>query len=519
MKLRILCTALLIFPALAMACVNTRNGDFCASYKDITQNSWDHELSLTRTYNSKISGIGWFGYGWGSTFETRMMVMPDGSVAVQENGTGQISYYTPKGGSHLKEGVDKIVAMAIQHDKLDAEAAEVLRNKLLTDEGLRRANVAKYEIQTPLPTEGAQSSACPAAGVIRINDEYRRTTCGKGIDYFDLAGRMIRKEENGYKLTVHYVGKYPDRIDDSLGQKISLKWTADGHVAEASTVKPERIMEYSYDDKDNLLMSSQRDGDTYQYKYDDQHNMTQVGYADQTHMDMQYDNNDRIASMVEADGAKITYTYRYDPANPSSHYWTNIIWISATGKQSSRENEFLLSTDAAGVEQLARMTKREGEKTEDIQLDERGRFKRVQRFDGRLAEYFYHPTANKPSAVVTDEGGSLFQYDKAGNLIRIYSSKGLLIKLDYDSRSRINRMIETDKAKHTRRELTFKYNALGKPTRIRLVGKGEINVNYDEQGEISKVESKQGAAMALGVVEAFQALLGVVKVEAVDICL
>lgn len=371
-----------------------------------------------------------------------------------------------------------------------------------------------------MPTGGiAQSNDCAAAAVTRINNEYRRTTCGKGIDYFDLTGRLIRQEEGAYKLTIHYAGKYPDRIDDSLGQKLFLKWTAAGHVAEASTDKSERSMDYSYDDKDNLLSSNQKAGDSHRYEYDGKHNLTQIGYANKTHMDMQYDDNDRITSVVETDGAKATYAYRYDPSNPSSHYWTTITWISATGEQSSRENEFLLTTDAAGIEQLSRLTKREGERTEDIQLDEHGRFKRVQRFDGGLAEYFYLPAVSRPSAMVTDKGSSIFQYDKAGNLVRVYNSQGLLIKLAYDSHRNINRMIETNQAKHTRRELTFKYNTLGKPTRISLIGKGEINVDYDGQGEIAKVESKQGAAMALGVTEVFQALLGVVKVESVDLCI
>jgi hypothetical protein len=45
-----------------------------------------------------------------------------------------------------------------------------------------------------------------------------------------------------------------------------------------------------------------------------------------------------------------------------------------------------------------------------------------------------------------------------------------------------------------------------------MVGKGEIKVKYDRRGEISKVDSKQGAKMALSVTEAFQTLMKTVKV-------
>jgi hypothetical protein len=77
-------------------------------------------------------------------------------------------------------------------------------------------------------------------------------------------------------------------------------------------------------------------------------------------------------------------------------------------------------------------------------------------------------------------------------------------------------MVESNITQHTHRELTFKYNALGKPTKIKMVGKGEIDVTYDSQGEISKVASKQGSKMALAVTDAFQTLLAEVKVAGVE---
>jgi YD repeat-containing protein len=142
--------------------------------------------------------------------------------------------------------------------------------------------------------------------------------------------------------------------------------------------------------------------------------------------------------------------------------------------------------------------------------DSSGRTQRVEKADGGFAEYFYHPKLNKISAIVTDQMSTAFSYDKAGNLIRAYNTHGQLIVLGYDGHKRINHMVETSQAE--RRELSFKYNAQGKPVVIRLLGKGEIKVEYDAQGEITKVDSKQGAKMALGVTQAFQMLLQVVKV-------
>jgi len=518
MKIRMLCAALLILPAIAVAGVNSKNGNFFISYQDITQKSGENELNLSRTYNSKSTASGWFGYGWGTPFETRMTVMPDGSVVVREHGTGQINHYAPKGGNNLQAGVDKIVAVASQRDGLVPEAAETLRNRLLVDADLRRAKVLQYGIQTQLQIGGtAQSSACAGAIVTRSDEEYRRATCVGGLDYFDLAGRLIRQEEDGYKLTIHYAGKNPDRIEDSLGQKLFLKWTPAGRVAEARTEKAAPVITYSYDARENLLLSNEIGGNFYRYGYDGNHNMTRIGYIDNTHMDMEYDVKGLITSVTGTDGAKTTYSYRYDPDNPSLHYWTTITRISASGEKSSREDEFLLATDAAGIEKVTGMSMTVGERRQDVVLDERGRVKRVRKPDGGFAEYTYHPTLGKVSAVLTDEGRTDFQYNDAGDLVRAKNSHGQLIELEYDGSRRIFGILETNQKESTRRELIFLYDSNSKPIRISLIGIGEILIEYDPKGEIARVESKQGAKMVLQVTNVFQKLLEVVKVGGVDL--
>lgn len=459
-----LCVALILVPTLAMAGVNPKNGNYFVSFDDITQESGGHELNLSRTYNSKskLSGNSWFGYGWGSPFETRLMVMPDASVVVHEHGTGQESYYNKVGQAHLMDGVELIVEAAIANDKLGPEAVETLRRQLLTDESLRQAKVLKYGIHTEL-TKGtvAQSNDCAEASVTRVNDEYQRTTCGEGTDYFDLDGHLIRQENGSYKINIYYAGKYPDRIEDSLGQKILLKWTDAGHIGNAQTDKNQHVTFFTYDDQDNLLISHQLDGNFYKFEYDSNHNMTRIGYSDNTHRDIKYEEGIRAVSVTDADGTNSSYAYRFDPANPS-HYWTKTTLTSTTGEQSSREDEFLLTTDASGVEQRARQTSTTDQRKQDILYDEQGRIKSVQEADGKFKKFFYHPTLNKISTVVSDEGSSIFNYDEAGNLIRAYNTQDQLITLDYDSKKHITRMVESNITQHTHRELTFKYNALGK---------------------------------------------------------
>jgi YD repeat-containing protein len=514
MKIIIFCAALLIFPVLAMAGVNPKNGNFSITYLDIASSSETHPLELQRTYNSKSSGVGWFGFGWGTSFETRLLVMPDNSVIVTENGLGREKYYAPADGSLLQAGVDKIVAAAIEREKLDPEAATALRKQLLSDEELRRKKVIKYGIQTQLPV-GSTASANDCSVVTRLADEYRRTSGLEGDDYFDLSGRLVRKESDGYKLTIHYAGKYPDRIEDTLGQKLFLMWTAAGHIAAARSDMDGTAVQYSYDINNKLLMSKPLKGNYYQYEYDKNYNITKIEYIDHTHMDIQYDENSTVTSVTETDGSELTFSYRVDPNNPSSHYWTTTTKTSVTGEQSSREDEFSFSKDSAGVEKLLGLASTVGESKQGIVYDEHGRIKRVEKPGGGFSEYVYHPTLNKISELVTDKGNTVFGYDTAGNLIRAFTSQGQLIVLGYDSHKHIDRLVETNKDE--RRELTFRYNAAGKPIEINLLGKGTINVKYDKAGNIVKVDSKQGAKTALEVTRAFQVLLEVVKTGGVDL--
>lgn len=523
MKIKILCLLLLILPVIAFAGVNTKNGNYSTAFTDILLESSGHELDLTRIYNSKATEVGWFGFGWGSPFESHMLVMPDGSVVVREYGTGSVSYFAPNGESKLSAGVDQIVALAVQRDKLDAEAASDLRRQLLANEELRRSNVIKYGIKTLLPVgTKVPSSTCVESAVTRINDEYQRTSCAQGnldivyTDYFDLMGRLVRKESGEYKLTIHYAGESPDRIEDTLGQKLFLKWTAAGRIAEARLDKDTKVLRYTYDERDNLILANELGGNFYRYEYDENHNMTRIGYIDNTQKLIQYDENSLATSVTEPDRSKATYAYRTDPSNPSLHYWTTTTHTSTTGDQSSREEEFMLTTNAAGFDRLTSRTSEVDSKKQDIVYDERGRIKIVRR-DGFFAEYFYHPIFDKIRVVVNYGKSTVFTYDKAGNLISAYNTKDQLITLSYDRKKRVSRMVETNKTKKTLRELTFKYNELNKPIKITLIGKGVINVAYDQQGEITKVESKQSSVMAREVIMAFRTLLDVVKVAGVDL--
>lgn len=118
-----------------------------------------------------------------------------------------------------------------------------------------------------------------------------------------------------------------------------------------------------------------------------------------------------------------------------------------------------------------------------------------------------HPITGQLHYFAIGGGFIQYDYDNEGNLTRIADSTGKEIRLHYDENSHISRMENKND-----NNMTFKYNEKGKPVLISIEGVGSITVTYDNYGNIKRVKSKQGHKMALKVTQAFQKLLGMVKI-------
>lgn len=252
MKLKTILAILLTAPLAASAGVPPQNANFYITYNDVSLKSGDHELEITRTYNSKSTDHGWFGYGWGSTYETRLVVLPDGSAVVKESGNGATTYYRTQDLNAIREGVKRIVQVAAARENLTQEAADQLAAQLLSDEEKRLEEVIKYEIKTELPIGAALADYCGKGSLTRVAEGYSRKDCnrfGQAVpvtDTFDLQGRLIRRTTNdGYAIVINYREDGGAQIHDTVGQNIELSWTPEGRVAH---VKGEKVeVTYTYE--------------------------------------------------------------------------------------------------------------------------------------------------------------------------------------------------------------------------------------------------------------------------------
>ncbi len=89
--------------------VNLKNGNFYISYTDMVVHGVGPKLEMTRTYNSKSTSVGWFGFGWGNVFETKLVPSADGCVVVHEHGAGGKTRFCPKNTVDADAAAQKIV--------------------------------------------------------------------------------------------------------------------------------------------------------------------------------------------------------------------------------------------------------------------------------------------------------------------------------------------------------------------------------------------------------------------------
>ena len=523
--------------------VNLKNGNFFISYTDVIVVGQSKPLEITRTYNSKSTDVGWFGFGWGNEFETNLRVSADGSVIVHENGSGALTRFTPKSQIDGKKAAQKIVqAMREKSSMSDANAKKLIK-QLANDAELRSLRAGQLGIQAKIP-KGTKlySNQRGQQTLLKTKKGFIRKSIDQKQEFFNEYGKLSKiKYKSGLVINFIPMGRKQDKelksIKDSFGKQIFFSWYSDNRVKEIYSSK-DRKATYFYKDK-NLISSTDLARNGYKYDYDSNHNLTLIQYQDKTTTKITYENKTQFVSSVKKQsGEGISYRYGFNPKNPDLHYWTEVTKSGIRNKPVTNRYEYEIRIKPDGQQYTYRiLTKVNGLETETIYSECCGlptkiiSDKKVTSFEynkgglltkktlsnGKQISLSYNQVCKKVSKVVNHKGWTKFNYNKKCNLTKSTNSQGQGILLIYDHRSRITRM--TDKNQKTKKQkvLTFTYNATGKPVEIKMDKVGKINVEYGNNGEIKKVHSKQGPKMALKVTRAFQNLLAIVQPAGVNL--
>lgn len=537
LKLLSLALVTLLLSAFANAGVNLKNGNFYISYTDIVVPGGGKKLEITRTYNSKATEIGWFGFGWGSEFETRLEVSADGSVVIHEHGTGAKSRFTPKTQIDPVATSTKIVTEMRKKTALSEKAASELIQKLASNAELRHTYAMNFGIHSTVAPGTILYSHDLGPQTLAVTKEgFRRDHSDGRQDFFDSEGQMVKiSDKSGYFVGFTYKEGKLESLKDSQAKQIYFSWYPDGLVKEIWSAGDKKAT-FKYQDSD--LVSSKDVGDNaYEYSFDKSHNLTEIRYADKTKLAINYDPQTFFVSQVSDRNGEVTkYQYGANPKNPEDHYWTVVTKPGFDGKPVANRYEYEIKTKADGAQYTYRiLTEINGIKTETIYNDKSlpskiARGNNVTNFEynangllvkkssskGDFVNIEYDDAISKIKKVVNNEGTTQFEYDAKGNLVKASNNAGKVVFLIYDTKGKISKMVDQESATE-KRVLAFKYNALGKPVEIEMEKIGKINVAYDNYGEIKKVESSAGHKMALQVTQAFQNLLSIVKPAGVNL--
>lgn len=523
--------------SLVFAGVNLKNGNFYISYTDIVVPGGGKKLEITRTYNSKATEIGWFGFGWGSEFETRLETSADGSVVIHEHGVGAKTRFTPKTAIDPVIASTKIVTEMKKKTALSEKATTELIQKLASNAELRHTYAVNFGIQSSVAPGTVLYSFDLGPQTVTVTKEgYRRDNSDGRQDFFNAEGQMVKiSDKSGYFVGFTYKNGQLESIKDSQAKQIFFSWFPDGLVKEIWSAGDKKAT-FKYQDSD-LVSSKDVADNTYDYTFDKSHNLTGISYSDKTKLGVSYDPQTFFVSeVVDRNGESTKYQYGSNPKNPDNHYWTVVTKPGFDGKPVANRYEYEIKSKPDGAQYTYRvLTEINGIKTETIYNDNSlpskiARGTHITNFEynqngllvkktsskGDFVNIEYDDTINKIKKVVNNEGTTQFEYDAKGNLVKASNNVGKVVYLIYDSKGKISKMVDQESATQ-KRVLAFKYNALGKPVEIEMEQIGKINVAYDNYGEIKKVESSAGHKMALQVTQAFQNLLSIVKPAGVNL--
>ncbi|MBF0311842.1 MAG: RHS repeat protein [Oligoflexia bacterium] len=539
----------LCFSSSLFAGVNLKNGNFYISYVDLVIPGGTQKLEVNRTYNSKTTKAGWFGYGWGSSFETALEVFADGSAVVHENGSGAIIRFLPKENVNTASASEKIVkTMKEKNPAMSEKSAKDLLEKLKGDSDLRQMYSSKFGVKSDLAVGTVlYSNISGLQELRRTKDGYERRFNDGRLEVFSANGKLVKiADKNGQSIVLAYKDNLVESIKDSNARQIFFSWYPNGKIQSMWTTNntsgsgKKLEATYKFDNNQNLEESTDVNGNAYKYKYDQNHNMISVTYKDNSKLEIKYDPKTQFTTLVkDRNGVETKYAYASNPKNASLHYWTLVTKPGIDNKPVTNRYEYELKKKNDGSQFIYRvLTEINSVKTETVydevsslpnkitrgshvtqfKYNTKGLLTEKSSTSGEKVKIDYNEKLNKISRVENNDGWTNYEYDDRGNLFKAYNSEGKSVALMYDNRSGlIKTMVDSDKSSKDQRVLSFEYNALGKPVEISLKNVGKINVDYDNDGEIKKVDSKEGHKMALQVTQAFQNLLSIVKPAGVNL--
>ncbi|MGE5504641.1 MAG: DUF6531 domain-containing protein [Actinomycetota bacterium] len=438
------------------------------------------ELAVERTYSSASDHVGLFGPGWGSRYETRLVAEPDGSLVVHETGCGCSTRFLPVAG---KAGTWRSTGCGVQQIK-----------------------------RAPLG--------------------YERQVGGGKTETFLNDGRLVRiADANGNWITLNYSAGHLASVRDNLGDSLAFVHGGDGRLERVRGGRGHEAS-YGFDRQGRLVRATDAKGAEYRYGYDVDGRLVSEDGPDGSRLAAGY-RDGLLASLRDGSGLRRYLGYQGEG-------WRELVTMTEDPEGHGTSVTRLVRLDRKDAQgrdaRWREITSMDG-RILDTEFNDAGQPAAIRDENGRSAGFRYDPLGrlvHKDSDEETVDvaydrrwgkivrverrsagkrSWATYAYDERGNLAKAANSDGRRLTLRNDDRGRILTIIDRG------RRLDFTYGLGTKPRTIALAGKGRIRVDYDDTGEVTKVDSDGGPTVALQVTSMFQGLLQIVKPAAIRISL
>lgn len=539
---RLLCTFLILMGSAAHAVVDMRNANYAESFVDIQVPGTGYSLEVLRSYNSRSIFSGIFGYGWCSDFETKIDVTLEGNLRLTECGGGmEISYYPSSfNTASINKVVENIISRVKAKNKTASQAyLDTLAQQIRQDSELREIWAKEVGLKPRTQKTGTVylANGSETDRIVFSGEGYDRQLPDGTRQKFDRSGQLTHLyDRNGNFLRFNYANGLISEVLDNSGRKLSLSYYPNRRV-KSITAPGGLSAHYKYSGED-LVEVKNAWNNTYTYAYDGLHNLTQIGFPDKTKKTLTYDTSrDWVTSFTDRNGCKETYTYKLSEADPQNQYSSSASRVCDGKVVNNSKHEFWHRTRSDGKKFLHRVrTSHKGEVLDIVYHEVFGKpitvsrnsvVERFEYFANGLLKAKHTPTQSmtfayenpfrKVSTVVTqlkNEKGkttrtvrTLFSYDKKGNLEVVRNSTGQVVRVQWDNRGRMSKIID-----QARREVHIQWNeTVGKPAVITRPQVGSIRIQYNASGEMTNVRSDGGPVVAAQISTAFNELLEVIS--------
>jgi YD repeat-containing protein len=465
---------LALFPLASRAEVDLKDGSYEDSLIDIFSAEKNTYSNFIRFYNSRATQEGWFGFGWGSAYQTKLIISKEGNIRVLENG-------------------------------LESEGEFILSNPSL---GI-------YSLQSQI--------------IKKTPKGYTREFPKGRVDYFNKNGRLekiVFSESLAYLLNYNSKNKLLT-VTSNGHKKYVFDWYDNGKI-KSITSNDQKTSYYFYDESSNMIKSIDEKGSVHLYEYDMNHNLTKIVLPDQRKRILKYDKNSFVTEYINENSEVIHYQYESDPQNSKYHYWTNVlkgnnkelpilrheyeIKLSKDGRPYTYRQAITIngSTTDTVFSECCGLPVKITKGSDVVTLDYNSKNQLITKkfSNGTFINLEYDEKTNKIIKATGPDGWTKFSYTKNKKLSGAVGSKTESVDLVYDTTESIIKTILYKKSLNSpKQKMNLFYDSKGQVIKVELEKVGEAFIIYKENGQLELKTEKTGTKEAKEIDQVFASFL------------